>query len=143
MYRRILLPLDGSPLAEQALPHSACLAERFQAELILLKALVPLASKLSAPPAAVKKAEEVTRVLAREYLERVATSVLERNISVKTALMMDQSHTGIIRFAEVNCIDLIVMSTGDHSWYSRLFQTSIADRIVRGTNIPVFLIRAQ
>ena len=41
MYRRILLPLDGSPLAEQALPHSAVLAERFQAELILLKVHFP------------------------------------------------------------------------------------------------------
>ncbi len=143
MYRRILLPLDGSPLAEQALPHSAVLAERFQAELILLKALVPLASTLNLPPGAVKKAEEVTMLLALEYLERVAARVQERNILVKTSLVMGQSHAGIIHFAEVNCIDVIVMSTCDHSWFSRLFLNSIADRVVRGTNIPVLLIRAE
>ena len=143
MYHRILLPLDGSHLAEQALRHSVALAERFQAKLILLKVLVPLASNLNLPSGAVKKAEEVTRRLAMEYLERVAARILKKNISVNTAIVMGQSHTEIIRFAEVNCIDVIVMSTREHSWFSRLFQISIADRIVRCTNIPVLLIRSQ
>ena len=43
MYKRILLSLDGSGLSEQALPHAVALAEHFQAELILLKVLEPLA----------------------------------------------------------------------------------------------------
>jgi len=72
MYKRILLPLDGSPLAEQALPHAAALAERFQAELILLKVLVPLTTSINLPPVAVKKAEAATRELVREYLDRIA-----------------------------------------------------------------------
>jgi len=78
MYHRILLPLDGSHLAEQALRHSVALAERFQAKLILLKVLVPLASNLNLPSGAVKKAEEVTRRLAMEYLERVAARILKK-----------------------------------------------------------------
>ncbi len=44
MYKRILLPLDGSPLAEQALPHAVALAEHFHSELILLRVLIPLPS---------------------------------------------------------------------------------------------------
>ena len=44
MYKRILLPLDGSPLAEQALPHAIALAEHFHSELILLRVLTPLPS---------------------------------------------------------------------------------------------------
>jgi len=71
MYSRILLPLDGSPLAEQAFPHAVALAERFQAELILFKVLVPLASHINLPPGAVKRAEAVTLELASDYLARV------------------------------------------------------------------------
>lgn len=44
MYERILIPLDGSPLAEQALPHAIGLAEHFHLELILLRVLIPLPS---------------------------------------------------------------------------------------------------
>ncbi len=44
MYKRILIPLDGSPLAEQALPHAIALAEHFHSELILLRVLIPLPS---------------------------------------------------------------------------------------------------
>lgn len=44
MYKRILIPLDGSPLAEQALPHAVALAEHFHSELILLRVLIPLPS---------------------------------------------------------------------------------------------------
>jgi nucleotide-binding universal stress UspA family protein len=47
MYKRILLSLDGSAMAEQALPHAVTQAEHFQAELILLKVLEPLAKQHS------------------------------------------------------------------------------------------------
>jgi len=47
MYKRILLPLDGSALAEQALPHAFAQAKQFQAELILLKILEPLAKNVN------------------------------------------------------------------------------------------------
>jgi nucleotide-binding universal stress UspA family protein len=43
MYKRILLPIDGSALAEQALPYAIAQAERFDAELILLRVLEPIA----------------------------------------------------------------------------------------------------
>ncbi len=68
MYNHILLPLDGSELAEQALSHAVALAERFQAELILLRIIKPLAKNLDLPVAVVRNAEETTRKLVREYL---------------------------------------------------------------------------
>ena len=71
MYKRILLPLDGSALAEQALPYAVAQAERFGAELILLKVLEPLLPKSrGSPQAAIERAEDLTSALAREYLER-------------------------------------------------------------------------
>ncbi len=66
MYKRILLPLDGSPLAEQALPHAVAIGERFQSELVLLRVLIPLSRPPTAPAAALQRAEGATTAFARE-----------------------------------------------------------------------------
>jgi len=143
MYSRILLTLDGSPLAEQALPHAAALAERFQAELIFLKVLVPLAERLNLPPGAVKKAEAATQELASEYLDRVAARVQEKGFPIKTVIVTGRPHEEIIRFAETETVDIVVMCTRGQSGLSRWLMGSVADRVARGVSVPVLLVRAQ
>ena len=143
MYKRILLPLDGSPMAEQALPHAAALAEHFQAELILLKVLVPLSSNLNLPPGAVKTAEAATRELVGEYLDRVAASVQEKGLSITTVSKTGRPHEEIIRFAETEPVDIIVICTRGQSGLSRWLMGSVADRVARGVSIPVLLVRAS
>jgi nucleotide-binding universal stress UspA family protein len=143
MYSRILLPLDGSPLAEQALPHAAALAERFQAELILLKVLLPLGGHLNLPPGAVKKAEAATLELAHDYLSRVAARVQGNEISTVIVTAIGRPHEEIIRFAETEQVDVIVICTRGQSGISRWLMGSVADRIARSVNVPVLLIRAQ
>jgi nucleotide-binding universal stress UspA family protein len=56
MYKRILLPLDGSTLAEQALPHAVALVKRFEGELILLKVFPPVENPPGMWSPAVKEA---------------------------------------------------------------------------------------
>jgi nucleotide-binding universal stress UspA family protein len=92
MYERILLPMDGSELAENALAHAVAQAERFHAELVLLRVLVPLAERPGLSRPAVKKAEEMTRTLAQEYLQRVADKVKERGISVQVVIVEGRPH---------------------------------------------------
>jgi nucleotide-binding universal stress UspA family protein len=67
MYKSILLPLDGSAMAEQVLPYAAAQAEHFQAELILMKILEPVERSISLPPGETSRAEKVTSKLASEY----------------------------------------------------------------------------
>jgi nucleotide-binding universal stress UspA family protein len=143
MYRRILLPLDGSNLAEQALPHAVVMAERFQAELILLKVLEPLGSNLNLPPGAVKKAETETRLMTKEYLDRVAAHVQEKMIPVKNVVVTGRPHEEIIRYAETEQVDVVVMCKRGGSGASRWLMGSVADRVARSVNVPVLLIRAQ
>ncbi len=144
MYKRILLPLDGSTLAEQALPHAIVQAERFGAELILLKVLEPLREVVGIPPrAAVKRAEELTSALAREYLERVAAGAQEHGIPVRVVTIEGRPRVEIVRFAETNQVDLIVICTRGLSGASRWLMGSIADRVVRGASIPVLLVRTS
>ena len=143
MYERILLTLDGSPLAEQALPHAAALAECFKAELILFKVLVPLTSNINLPPGAVKRAEAATRELAIEYLDRVAASVQEKGFPIKVVTVTGRPHEEIVRFAETEQVDIVVICTRGHSGISRWLMGSVADRVARSVNVPVLLVRAS
>ena len=143
MYKRILLPLDGSALAEQALPHAAAHADHFGAELILLRVLDPLPRPPTATPAALQTAEDATMEFVREYLERVAADVQERDIKVHKAIAAGRPHLQIIQYAETNQVDLIVMSTRGQSGLSRWLMGSVADRVVRGAGVPVLLARAR
>jgi len=140
MYKRILLPLDGSPLAEQAVPHAIAQAERFQAELILLKVLPPLPERSMSSPGR-RQAEDLSAQLAREYLEGVAAGIRKQDITVQVVTVEGQAHPQIVQFAEENEVDMIVMSTRGQSGLSRWLMGSIADRVVRGATVPVLLGR--
>ena len=75
MYKRILVPLDGSKLAEQALPHAAVHAEQFGSEIVLLKVLGPLPEPTMAGRPAFINAESASAQLAQDYLEGVAAQL--------------------------------------------------------------------
>lgn len=143
MYKRILLPLDGSSVAEQALPYAVAQAERFQTELILLRVLEPLADQLGMPRSAIKRAEQRTGALAREYLEGIAAGVQERGIPVQVVTIEGRPHVEIVQFAEANEVDLIVICTRGRSGFTQWLMGSVADRVVRGASVPVLLVRAS
>ena len=143
MYRRIMAPLDGSALAEQALPHAIALAKYSGAELILLRVLVPLSRSHNVPEAALQRAEESTAAGAAEYMERIAAGISEQGISVQVVTTEGRPHVEITAYVDDNQVDLIVMSTRGQSGISRWLMGSVADRVVRGASVPVLLVRTQ
>jgi len=143
MYKRILLPLDGSPLAEQALPHAIAMAEHFHSELVILRVLIPLPSTVTTTEAALQRAAEEAAVFAREYLDRIAAGVQEHGITVQMVTLGGRPHYQIIQYAETNQVDMIVMSTRGQSGLSRWLMGSVSDRVVRGANVPVLMVRTQ
>jgi nucleotide-binding universal stress UspA family protein len=143
MYKRILLPLDGSELSEQALPHAVAQAERFEADLNLLRVLELMPKDRRLSEAFVKETFELTSTLAREYLDKVAAKVRKQGIPVSVATAEGRPHVEIVRFAETNMVDLIVMCSHGHSGMGRWLMGSVADRVVRGAKISVLLVQAQ
>lgn len=143
MYQRILVPLDGSKLAEQALAHAAAHAERFGAEVVLLKVLGPLPEPSMAGRRAVKSAEDLSGRLALEYLEGIAARLGEAGIQARAVTVEGKPYVEIIRYAEENGIELIVMSTRGHSGLSRWLLGSVADRVARGAMVPLLLVQAR
>ncbi len=140
MYTRILLPLDGSEMAEKAVPFAVAQAERFGAQLILLRAVEPILYTRSL--ATLDDAREQRMKLARDYLESVAAGIRERGIEVQVVVTEEAPTAAITQYAETNQVDLIVLCSRGRSGPSRWLMGSVADRIVRGAKVPVLLVRA-
>ena len=143
MYRRILLTLDGSELAEQALPYAIAQAERFRAELVLLQVVEPFPSAGALWQADIEREEKQAIRLACDHLKQLAFPVRERGITVETVVNRGSPNQEIVRYAETNDVDLIVICTRGRSGFSRWLMGSVADRVVRGATVPVLLIRAD
>ena len=142
MYRRILVPLDGSDLAEQALPHALTLAQAFQSHVILLRVLEPLPGVILLPKAIITEAEAMTRELAHNYLEEVATRLSQHGISVEVATTEGHPAEEIVLFSETANVDLVVMCTHGHSGARPYHMGTVAERVLHGATVAVLVARA-
>lgn len=146
MYKVILVPLDGSPLAEKALPHAAEIARRFGSRLTLFA--VVESYQLYPEPGVVGPIlsiqsnieEETSRT--REYLRGLADKLKEDGIDVVVEVEQGDPAAEICDYAKSIGADLIVMSTHGRSGIRRWVYGSVADRVLRNANIPVLLVRS-
>jgi nucleotide-binding universal stress UspA family protein len=143
MYKRVLIPLDGSALAEQALPYAIAQAKHFQAELILLKVVEPFSHARGMSLSDMEQIGQQAHTWAREYLESLAADIQEQGVLVQKVTIDGRPHTGIADYAESNRVDLIVMSTRGQSGLSRWLMGSVADRVSRGATVPVLMVRTR
>lgn len=143
MYKHILVPLDGSALAEEALPDAVLLAEHFQGELTLLKVLVPFPDDNLRSRLGICAAIETTTFLILGYLDDVAVCIRKHGVPVQVATVEGRPHEGIVQYVEANNVDLIVMCTRGYSGLKRWLFGSVADRVACNTSVPVLLVRAK
>ncbi len=144
MYRKILVPLDGSPAAEHVLPLARTLAGGLSAavELISVIDLVELAHNVSAAENIFLDtlAEDETR-RRREYLAEVAKSF--SGAAVHRRVEKGKAENAIIEAAAVGEDTLIAMATHGRSGLNRWLLGSVAEKILRGTSNPLLLVRAS
>lgn len=147
LFRRVLVPLDGSPRAEEVLAHAAALGTPGSTEFLLLHVLTPRPwSDLIPGDGTMLDREEAARHLdelqARgdAYLERVADSFREIGTRVTThTARRAQAGPAILDFASEHDADLIVLSTRVRSATERLLIGSVADKVLRGAAVPLLL----
>jgi nucleotide-binding universal stress UspA family protein len=145
MYHRILVPLDGSELAEQILPHVIELAKGTGAEIVLLRVPDVPVSEYTMPGAESGIAlYDQARREAENYLEHISCALRLKGLRVQTLVGADESvYATILNQAQALQADLIAMSTHGRSGLARLVMGSVADDIVRHAGIPVLLTRPQ
>ncbi len=143
--RRILIPLDGSAVAEKVLAPAITIARALEAELVLFQVLtifssISLMGEWYLPMEGIV---DITREDTRAYLARIAVKLEEHGIKVSTEIKMGGVANAILQYAEENQIDLIAMCTHGRTGLARWALGSVADRVLRGSRIPLLLVRAE
>ena len=146
MYKKILVPLDGSELAEKVLPHVKALAKAFGAEPILVTVveftLGVAGAKLEAIPGAAAESKAAQRAEAMLYLQKVQQSLKNEDVVATAVALEGDVASEIITYANKEGCDLVAMATHGRSGIDRFIMGSIAEKVVRGAIKPVLLIRA-
>ena len=146
MFTKILVPLDGSPLSEQALPVACTLAARFEAEVILLRVVVPETLVIASPamgalyPELPVEQAKFEREEAAAYLARVREQCEVAPVTGTSAVFEGAPAEMILEATSRTGADLIVMSTHGRSGLSRLVYGSVAEAVLRGGRVPVLLV---
>jgi nucleotide-binding universal stress UspA family protein len=142
MVRRILVGLDGSPLAETILGSARALARRLGAELVLLHVThVPQTVRVVAPGPTLDEIVAQERVRAKGYLERVARSIGEGGLAVRTVVRVGEAAAEIVGYAERERVDLIALATHGRSGMQRWLYGSVADGVLHTSTAPLLLLR--
>ncbi len=144
MYRKVIIPLDGSELAEGVLPHVAELIRGRDSQVYLLsvnpmmRGVAPTLVDLRPKGEERQRAEQELR----EYLRAVASRLEPVAAGVEVSVCFGRPADEILTFVGEVGADLIAMSTHGRSGISRWVFGSVADRVLRGATCPVLLVRA-
>jgi nucleotide-binding universal stress UspA family protein len=145
MFRKILVPLDGSSVGEQALPLALSVARRAEAALEVVHVHVPLAPLYTEPrPNMETPLETRARRQARAYLDEVARRLRAQvKVAVNTAFLEGAVAETLQAHAAAAGADLVVMTTHGRGPLNRLWLGNVADELLRKLSIPLLLIRPR
>ena len=145
MYKKILVPLDGSELSECTLEHVRAIATGCQVpEVVLLRVVEPASSQAIAAYAEsgidLAKVESQARLDASNYLSQSADKLKKQGVAAQIAISRGKPADEILDYAKKNGVDLIIMSTHGRSGVSRWVFGSVADKIIRHSVAPVLIV---
>ena len=145
MYRKILVPLDGSKRAEKILPHVEELARRYKAKVIFLQVIenkvvpTPEGAFISLTDQdfeqAIKQAET--------HLAGIKGEFREKNIECQTRVTFGPVVEGIISMAAQEGVDLIALASHGRGGLSRVFYGSVAAGLLHRVDRPLLIIRSR
>jgi nucleotide-binding universal stress UspA family protein len=143
VYKRALVPLDGSAVAEAIIPFILEIAGPLDMEVVLVRVVQPV------PPTVIEGSRtvllddvEARHADAVEYLAPIAVELRDKGVRVQTRVRRGQPAEEIVAAAREAGADLVAMTTHGRSGLGRLMFGSVAERVLRESDMPVFLMRA-
>lgn len=151
MYRRIVVPLDGSDIAQAALTQAKDMARQYDAALFLVRVTdppmqvaTPGGSGGSSPLLAVGVAgQEVNpgeSQAARDYIEGMSRQLQAEGFKASGTVLAGRPADGIV--STLNEGDLLVMSSHGRTGLKRLFLGSVAEKVLKDSSVSVFIVRS-
>jgi len=142
MYKRAIIPLDGSIVAEGIIPFVLEVAGPLDMDIVLLRVLVPIPpSVIEGSPYVKIEDPEKRRLEAEAYLMPIAVDLRAKGVRVTTMVRRGEPTAEILAGARAADADLIAMTTHGRSGLGRLLFGSVAEAVLRQADIPVFLLR--
>lgn len=139
--QRVIVPLDGSPAAEAILPFLLQIAGPLDMRVVLIRVLEPIPPRAVELGPVIVEDVEGRRHDAEEYLAPIAAQLSRRGVDVRAEVRRGAPVAEILTAARETGADLIAMTTHGRSGLGRLLFGSVAEALLRGAGIPVFLMR--
>jgi nucleotide-binding universal stress UspA family protein len=141
MYKKMLVPLDGSPFAASALEHARAIAKGCDVpEVVLLRVVETVPGYAGMGEDWHNETAKRAKKWTKNYLDDVAESLKKEGVAATTVIAEGDAAGEILDYAGKNKVDLIVMSTHGSSGVVRWLLGSVADRVVRHSVCPVLVI---
>ncbi len=145
MYSKVLVPLDGSDVAECVLPHVEALATTNNPVTVtFLYAVQPLEAimleVIMAKPAFKDRIESEARAAAKDYLEKLVSKLKYRE-SAEAKVVMGRAADAIVDYTKKNKLDLIVMATHGRTGLVHAIMGSVAENVVRHSHCCVYVVK--
>ena len=146
MYKKIMVPLDGSELAECVFPHVEAFIKGFNPSDVFLVRVVepekPYQGEYGIATQMLEKRELETKSLAKDYLEKIVNRLKHEGTALHAEVLAGRVPEILSKYALENDIDLILIATHGRSGVTRWVRGSVADKVLRSANVPVLMVRA-
>ena len=147
MYKKILVPLDGSALAECVLPHVESIVKGCKVEEVIFLRVTERMSQLCTLEGCLSQEtmdsiDADNRAAAAKYLSELIERTRYGGVSVKPEVVTGTPGESIADYAAKNSIDLIVIATHGRSGVSRWTWGSVADRVLHSACVAILMVRA-
>jgi nucleotide-binding universal stress UspA family protein len=145
MYKKILVPLDGSPQAECVLPHAEAIARTGVQEIELVSVVepveIPTRGKIALSEDDLKRIMVESKHDMKKYLDQVVARLARSGIKVHPIILTGKPAESLINYIGSNDVDLVVMATHGRSGLTRFFWGSVAEKILRSVETPILLVK--
>ena len=141
MYGRILVPTDGSAGTRRAIEHAIDLADAHDATIHGLYVVNTASYASFSTEATWEGIGDMLQDEGEHAVDEIASLAEARGVEVETAVLNGSPSTEIVRYAEREGCDLIVMGTHGRGGIDRLLLGSVAERVVRSSTVPVLTVR--
>ena len=149
MFKRIMVPLDGSELAECVISYVEDFIDQGQVEFIVfvrvVKPVITLASfdeGMAYIPEDWSRLELEKKSYAESYLKKIVSRLKQDRVKFKTEVLVGRIGDTLLDYIKANDFNLIVIATHGRSGLSRWVRGSVADKILSASRIPVLMVRA-
>lgn len=143
MYQKVLVPLDGSDLAECALPEVMKMARGGVVGEVILLNVIDIPYFGIAESLDMLKVRDALLIRAQEYLSGIQSQLDKEGLNVKDVVLEGKTAQTIINYSKEHAVDLLVIATHGYTGMKQLMLGSIALKVLHGSHVPVLLIRPE